>query len=95
MEDKKSYLQRIADQLKQWDHEIEELKAKAIAAKAESKAEILKQIEELRLKKKTAQGKLIQLRKAGDEAWDTMKSGLERSLSEFKGAFSKSVAKFK
>ena len=95
MEDKKSYLQKIADQLKQWDHEINELKAKTITAKDGSKAEILKQIEELRLKKRTAQDKLIQLREAGDEAWDTMRSGLERSLSEFKGAFSKAVAKFK
>jgi hypothetical protein len=44
MEDKKSYLQKIADQLKQWDQEIDELKAKTITAKAGSKAEILKQI---------------------------------------------------
>jgi hypothetical protein len=95
MENKKSYLQKVADQLKQWDHEIEELKAKTVKAKSGSKKEILNQIDELRLKKKTAQEKLKQLREAGDEAWVMMKSGLERSLSEFKGAFSKSVAKFK
>jgi hypothetical protein len=95
MEDKKSYLQKIADQLKQWDREIDELKAKTVTAKAGSKTEILKQIDELGLKKKTAQGKLNQLQEAGDGAWDTMKAGLERSLSEFKGAFSDAAAKFK
>ena len=95
MEDKKSYLQKMADQLKQWDHEIDELKAKTVTAKTGSKTEILRQIDELRLKKKTAQEKLKQLREAGDGAWDMMKSGLERSLSEFKGAFSNSAAKFK
>ena len=95
MEDKKSYLQKIADQLKQWDREIDELKAKTVTAKAGSKKEILKQIDQLRLKKKTAQEKLKQLREAGDGAWDMMKAGLERSLSEFKGAFSNAAAKFK
>jgi DNA polymerase IIIc chi subunit len=95
MEDKKSYLQKMADQLKQWDREIDELKAKTATAKAESKTEILKQIDELRLKKKTAQEKLKQLREAGDGAWDMMKAGLERSLSEFRSAFSNAAAKFK
>jgi hypothetical protein len=95
MEDKKSYLQKMADQLKQWDREIDELKVKTVAAKAESKTEILKQIDELRLKKKTAQEKLKQLREAGDGAWDMMKAGLERSSSEFRSAFSNAAAKFK
>jgi chromosome segregation ATPase len=95
MEDKKSYLQKMADQLKQWDTQIDELKAKAIKAKAGSRTELFSQIDELRVKKETAQDKLKQLRKAGDGSWDGMKAGLERSWKEFKGAFSNASAKFK
>jgi DNA mismatch repair ATPase MutS len=95
MEDKKSYLQRMADQLKQWDIEIDELKAKAVKAKADSRIELNNQIDELRAKKKTAQEKLTQLQEAGDGAWGEMKAGLERSWTEFKGAFSKASEKFK
>jgi len=95
MEDKKSYLQKMADQLKQWDTEIDELKAKAIKAKAGSRTELLGQIDKLRAKKETAQDKLKQLQAAGDGSWDEMKAGLERSWKEFKGAFSNASAKIK
>lgn len=95
MEDKKSYLHKMADQLKQWDIKIDELKAKAAKAKAESRAELLSQIDVLRAKKKSVQDKLKQLQEAGDGAWDEMKTGLERSWTEFKGAFTKASAKFK
>lgn len=95
MEDKKSYLQKMADQLKQWDAEIVDLKAKAGKAKAESKTELLNQINELRTEKEAVQDKLKQLQEAGDGSWDEVKAGLERSWTEFKGAFSKASAKFK
>ncbi|MEJ2544078.1 MAG: hypothetical protein P8Y99_08415 [Calditrichaceae bacterium] len=95
MEDKKSYLQKMADQLKQWDAKIDELKAKAALAKAESRAELLSHIDLLRAKKKPVQDKLKQLQEAGDGAWDEMKTGLERSWTEFKNAFSNASAKFK
>jgi len=95
MTDKKSYLQKMSDQLKQWDTEIDELKAKAIKAKAGSRAELLGQIDKLRAKKETVQDKLKQLQAAGDGSWDEMKAGLERSRKEFKGAFSNAFAKFK
>ncbi len=95
MEDKKSYLQKMADQLRQWDVEIDELKAKTDKAKTESRRELLEQIDELRAKKEAAQDRVKQLWEAGDDAWDDMKTGLEKSWTELKGAFSKASAKFK
>jgi hypothetical protein len=95
MDDKKSYLQKMTDQLKQWDIKIAELKGKADKTEAESRAEFLSQIDVLHGKKKSVQDKLKQLQEAGDGAWDEMKNGLERSWTEFKGAFTKASAKFK
>lgn len=94
MEDKKSYLQMLADQLREWDTEIDELKVKAHLAKADAKDELAKQLEELRTKREAAQGKLQQLQEAGDEAWDDIKVGVEKSWTEMKGAFRSAMAKF-
>jgi chromosome segregation ATPase len=95
MEDKKSFLQMLATQLQEWDTELDELKVKVHLAKADAKDELLKQIDELRAKKETAQSTLKQLQEAGDEAWDDIKGGLERSWTELTGAFRSAMAKFK
>jgi len=61
MEDKKSYLQHQADQLSKWGAEIDELKAKVDKTKAESKSDLIKQIDELRVKTETARDNLIRV----------------------------------
>jgi len=94
MQDKKSYLEMLADQLREWDTEIDELKVKAHLAKADAKDEFAKQLEELRAKREAAQGKLQQLQDAGDEAWDDIKAGVEKSWAEMKGAFRSAISKF-
>lgn len=95
MENKKSYLQRLAEQLQEWDTEIDELKVKAHLAKADAKDELQKQLEELRVKKETAQSKLKLLQESSDDAWDDVKDGVEKSWKELKGAFASAIAKFK
>ena len=95
MQDKKSYLQMMADQLKQWDAKIDELKEKADKTKAESREEFLRQIDTLRVKKNSLQDELKRLQQTGDGAWYELKAGLDRSWTEFKGAFSNASAKFK
>ncbi|MGH7496469.1 MAG: coiled coil domain-containing protein [bacterium] len=95
MEDKKSYLQSLAQQLQDWDKEMDELKLKAGSAKSGAKAEFQKQLDELRVKRDTAQAKFLELQKVGDEAWEEMKEGLEKSWTELKTSFRSAVSKFK
>lgn len=95
MENKKSYLQKLADQLHQRDVELDELKARAGKAQAGTKTALLNEIDELRLKKETAKLKLKQLQEAGDGAWDEVKAGVEKSWTELTGAFSNAFTKFK
>jgi ribosomal 50S subunit-associated protein YjgA (DUF615 family) len=61
MEDKKSQLQKQADQLLKLGIEIDELKAKAIKTKVASRAEPVNQIDELHDKIETARDNLIQI----------------------------------
>ena len=95
MEDKKSYLQKLAQQLQDWDGEMEALKLKADEAKSGARAEFQKQLEELRAKRDTAQKKFQELQEAGDEAWDEIKAGLEKSWGEMRTSFRSAVNKFK
>jgi len=94
MEDKRSYLQKLAAQLQEWDTEIDELKVKSHLAKADAKDELAKQIDELRTKKEAARSKLQQLQDSGDEAWDDIKAGVEKSWTELRGAFRSAMSKF-
>lgn len=94
MEDKKYYLQNLADQLHQWDVEIDELNARAGKAQAEAKREHLNEIDNLRAKKEAAQSQMKQLQAAGNDAWDDMKTGIEKSWTELSGAFASAFAKF-
>ncbi|HEX9654996.1 MAG TPA: coiled coil domain-containing protein, partial [bacterium] len=72
-----------------------ELKTKADKAKTESKSALLKQIDELSVKKEMVRDKLKQLQAAGNGSWDDMKAGVEKSWGELKGAFSKASTRFK
>ena len=94
MEDKKFYLQNLADQLHHWDVEIDELKARTGRAKAEARMGHLNQIGELGVQKEAAQRQMKQLQEAADEAWDEMKAGVEKSRMELMEAFAEAFAKF-
>ncbi|MCI0556010.1 MAG: coiled coil domain-containing protein [Anaerolineae bacterium] len=94
MEDKKSYLQNLTDQLHQWDVEIDELNARAGKTNAEARTEHLNEIEDLRAKKDAAQSQMKQLQAAGDDKWNDMKAGVEKSWTELTDAFASAFAKF-
>jgi chromosome segregation ATPase len=95
MINKKSNIQKLTDQLQQWDVEIDELKGEADKARASSRADLINQIDELRDKKETAQDQLKLLQTANNNAWDDMKAGVEKSWSELKNAVSKASIQFK
>lgn len=95
METKDEYKARIDAQLKEWSVRISGLKAKAEVAEAGVKSEYLKQVEALRLKKEETQAKLEELKKTSDEAWETIKAGVEHAAHDLKTAINNAVSKFK
>lgn len=94
MTDKRTYLQMLADQLRKWDHEIDELRVTAYTAKTESRNEHIRQLDELHMKKEMARNKMKQLQETGDASWSDIKVGLEK-MKELKSAFSNVSARFK
>ncbi len=92
---RKAYEEKLDAQLKEWNAEIDLLKAKAENAKADRKIEYATKIDTLQHKRDIAKTKLHELKNAGDEAWEDIKTGAEKAWAEVKTAFHDAAAKFK
>lgn len=95
MENRKEYIDRMAARLKEWDTELQKLEAKAELAKADVKASYNQQIKELRLKKGEAQQKLKKIQDAGEDAWEELKEGAEKSWKLFEDSVKTALGKFR
>lgn len=89
------YWEKMEAQLKDWKAKIEMLEDKAAKATGETKNELMRAIVELRQKKELVKEKWEKMQKEGSAAWDTMKEGLEKAVSELKNAFDKVTARFR
>ncbi len=95
MEEKKTYLKKMAEQLEQLDAKVEALKDKAAKAGEEAKAEIDKRLAGLSAKQQEARQKLQELKDAGAEKWESLKARAEKARGEVEEALGKIAAKFK
>jgi multidrug resistance efflux pump len=77
MSKKKAYHDKLQSQLDQWRAEIGKLQAKAQGRSAQAQLDYHRQVEELRSMQADAEKKLDELRQAGDEAWEDLKSGID------------------
>ncbi len=95
MSDKrKAYEEKLDTQLNEWDAEIALLKAKAENAKSDAKIDYYKTIETLEHKQDKAKTKFQELKTSGDEAWEAIKGGMEKTWVEVKAAYHDAVSKF-
>jgi len=87
MSDREVYIEKMAAKLKEWDAKIEKLEAKARNVKADAGKEYDKQIREMKNQRDKVQGKIRKLRESGDDAWDDLKDGLEKSWKTLGNTF--------
>jgi hypothetical protein len=95
MGDKELYQQKMKAQLDQWKAEIDLLKAKASVASADAQLEMNKQVKSLESKIGEGKAKLSALAEASDEAWHSMKEGVESAWTSLRSAVSDAAEKFK
>ena len=95
MDDKDAYRQRAEAKLKEWNARIDLLKAKAEQADAEGRIEYSRQVQELKKKEGQVREKLEQMKTAGGNAWQDLKSGVEEAIVDLKGAVDRAYAQFK
>ena len=77
---------KMESQLKEWGGKLEELASKA---KDVAKADYHKLLDDAHAKHRAAQAKLEELKEAGSDKWESLKSGAEKAWAEVEAAFKK------
>jgi len=95
MTNKEAYQQQLQAKLDEWQAEIDKLRAKAQAAKADAQVEYNKQIEDLQGKQDDAKQRLAELQQSGEGAWEELRAGIEKSWNDLGEAVSAAKAKFR
>jgi len=95
MNDKTTYRDQLAAQLKEWSAEIDVLEARICKLGADMKLKHAEEIRDLRVKQQAASGKLEELGKASGEAWVQVKNTADNVWEELKTGVAATRAKFK
>lgn len=94
MSNKEAYKEKIRAQLDEWKAEADKLRARIKKKQADGKIDSSKYLDELKVKQQEARAKLKQLEDSGEDAWEDIKSGLEKATAELKESYQKVRAKF-
>jgi TolA-binding protein len=94
-ESRDAYIQKMQEKLREWNSDIDKLKAKGEASEARLKSEYLKRIEELKSGGDDLKAGLQKLSKAGEDSWEELKVGTERAWKEIKTSLEAAISKFK
>jgi chromosome segregation ATPase len=95
MNERALYRQKKQAQLDEWKAEVDVLKAKASKASAEAQLEMNRQIAALERELEETRAKLLGLAAASDDAWESIKGGVESAWDSLKSAFSDAASRLK
>jgi hypothetical protein len=93
MTEKDLYRQKMQAQLDAWKAELALLKARASGAGADAQLELKRQAEELDHHMQDAGARLGELGAAGEDAWDSVKKGLDAAWESVNAAWGNVKAK--
>ncbi|HUY03773.1 MAG TPA: DUF2934 domain-containing protein [Rhodocyclaceae bacterium] len=92
---KQFFQEKLEAQLKELDGNIEGFKLRTRALKAKTRTEYEKQIEALAAKRDELHERLLELRRRSEGAWEDLKDGAERALTEMREAVDRIADRFK
>ena len=95
MSKKELYKQKMQAQLDEWEVEVDRFKAKASGASANVQLELNKEISALKDKIEQGKIKLAEIADASEDAWESIKEGVDSAWDSLKVAVSDAKAKFK
>jgi len=95
MSDRELYRQKRQAQLDEWRAEVDKLKAKASGVSANTQLEMNWKIKTLESRIDEGKAKLSQLSEASDDAWESLKDGVESAWDTLRSAVGDAASKFK
>jgi len=95
MSDKERYQAELQAQLDAWRKDVE--KFKSLSARVSADAQVAMMANIVSLEEKIAEGnaKLLELSNTSEEAWATMREGMESAWASLRTAFRDAAEKFK
>ena len=95
MKSREEYIDKMADQLKAWSANIDELEVRVSAVRADMKAGYESRIREIREKRETLAQKIQELGETSGEAWDALRVGVDSAWLDFTDALTAAREKFR
>ena len=95
MNDKELYQQKMQARLDEWNAEVDKLKAKGSGASADVQLDMNKQLKVLEGRIEDGKAKLSELTEASEDAWESIKEGVESAWGSLRSAATDAAAKFK
>ena len=89
---KENYVEKLEDELKQWEAKIDILQADADKVKEEHKEQYKKDIDEILSLKKEAKKILQKLKKMSDDEWEELKEGADKAWKDLESAIEKALS---
>ncbi len=94
-QNKQAYIDKMDAQIRQWQAEVDKLKAKAKEAKASAEIEGGHKIEDLKTRMESVQANLDALRQKGEDTWSDMKARVDSAAAELSNGIEKFRSRLK
>lgn len=82
MHDRKSYLDRLELEVRQWAAALDALQVRIEGAAADDRAPLLEELGLLRVKHAAVEESIRALKGTGEEVWETLRPGVDDALRE-------------
>jgi uncharacterized coiled-coil DUF342 family protein len=86
---KQAYIDKMNAQMRQWQAEVDKLKAKADEAKAGAEIEGGRKIQDLKARMEAVQSNLDELKQRGEDKWQDMKAKVDSAAAELSNGIEK------
>jgi SMC interacting uncharacterized protein involved in chromosome segregation len=93
MNERKEYIDKMAEQLKSWDNELIRYQEKAKNLKDNLNQNYQNELSRIKDQLSQTQGKLNEMKQTGNDAWIELRSGMEKSWAELRNAFENAPSK--
>ena len=90
---REAYQDKSESQLREWDAEIEKLKAKADKADAESRIKYYEELEDLHTKRSRIANRLREMKEAGEDKWEDFKVEVERAWDDMRNSLQRASSR--
>lgn len=95
MRTRDEWVEKAKAKLDEWNTELDRLEAKAQSAKADREAQYRRLIDKLQGYRDEARTRLDEIQRSGDDAWDDLRDGLQRSWSALAEGFRAALEEFR